>query len=187
MELSSSGGSNAQLFMRAITELEEIAGNIEPQRPDTLPEVESPHLFDDYVYDLLMGSRITVRYAPESVTEWRLQWSPSASRRVGLALREVVRNMVSYSADEIPEVATGSYLLGGRRYHEVAIFQPHPLTVWPDITRLYRVPIAGDDRIHFGAFAAGEIIRRLGGDIRAQPSSLHRHIKVSISLPVEMK
>lgn len=187
VELSSSGGSNAQLFMRAITELEEIAGNIEPQRPDTLPEVESPHLFDDYVYDLLMGSRITVRYAPESVTEWRLQWSPSASRRVGLALREVVRNMVSYSADEIPEVATGSYLLGGRRYHEVAIFQPHPLTVWPDITRLYRVPIAGDDRIHFGAFAAGEIIRRLGGDIRAQPSSLHRHIKVSISLPVEMK
>lgn len=183
--LASSEGPNAAMFIAAIKELETVASSIEPQRPDDLPDIESPISFDSFVRSMAIETGITVRLDLKSRTDWALGWTPAFYRRLRLALGEVMKNMVRNSSSAIPDIRTGSVLLGQRKHHEFQIIQRHPLTVGPDISRLYRVPIPGDDRLHFGAFAAGELIRRLGGDIVVSSLPQSNQLVIHVSIPVE--
>lgn len=183
--LASSESPYAAMFVDAMKELESVASSIEPQRADDLPDLESPTLFDEFIRTLAIDTGITVRLDLKSRHDWVLNWPSTFYRRLRLALGEVMKNMVRNSASAIPEIRTGSVLLGHRKHHEVQIVQRHPLTVGPDIPRLYRVPIPGDDRLHFGAFAAGELMRRLGGDIVVSSSPLSSQLTIHVSIPVE--
>jgi GAF domain-containing protein len=116
-----------------------------------------------------------------------VNWSQRFARRFYLAMFEIFRNVDRHgSLDDsgFPDVFLTQRTLGGRSHVELEIIHGLRPGSRALVSNLYRVPIEANDRLHFGAYTAGAIIRSLGGDVVALRIDANRLLTL-VSVPVD--
>lgn len=117
-----------------------------------------------------------------------VEWSERYSRRFYLAMYEILRNASDYGRlDEsgVPTVAVQTTVIGGHKYYDVTITHMYRHNHEPDPHVLYRAPVQREDRLHFGAYTAGAIIRSMGGDIVPIRDDRKARLTLLLSIPSE--
>lgn len=104
-------------------------------------------------------------HAPE------LDWAITTQRRVYLALYAVFDNASAHGTVGplgYPIIYGNVQTVGNHDYLDLQIVNRLRRLQRPRVSALYRQPIEGSDRMHFGAYLAGAILRSLGGDVYAR-------------------
>jgi GAF domain-containing protein len=125
--------------------------------------------------------------AETSGLELGVRWSRRVARRFYLAMFEVFRNVNHHgSIDALgyPALYPRLQEIGGRKQAELEIVHGIPIGARVDARTLYRVPVEAYDRMHFGAYTAGAIIRSLGGDIVARIVDTN-YLVTHVSVPAQ--
>ncbi|WP_448624085.1 GAF domain-containing protein [Geodermatophilus sp. URMC 64] len=134
------------------------------------------------------ASRAGVSFPRLSSLGYPVHWGERASRRFYLAMYEIFRNIDHYgtiSPEGFPLVIATVRTLGGRRFIDVAITHEISESLGEKARNLYRVAIADNERLHFGAYTAGAIVRSLGGEVFAKEISRDRLLTL-VSIPEEI-
>lgn len=179
--------SDMQLISRVSGVVEDVMQTIMPRRPQDI-DLDEPQTssFSDFIKAVADKTRLGAATNSRSV-QVQVSWSDALVKRLHLVVAEVFENVKKYrlpGRQGTPWLSTRETVIGGKRYAELSIEAPYPLTREPPVPLLYRAPIEREDRLHFGALTANILLRSVGGDITVVRGKTNSII-ILVSIPAE--
>lgn len=173
-------GADQSELVQAIHTLDEVIDVLAAEEPKTSTKETNLSI---PLQRAVMDAGIVTSHSAQ--LDLQVRWAPRFARRFYLAMLEIFRNVNRYGSLDwsgIPRITGRLSELGGREYAEVLVIHGLRPPMRSQVSQLYRVPISAGDRMHFGAYTAGAIIRSLGGDVLARHTDGHRLLTV-IAVP----
>jgi hypothetical protein len=164
--------------------LESVIGRLEPSA-DEVGTISSggSRTVGDLLDKASKDSKVAVTLRPSCSLP--VDWDERTERRLYLAFFEILKNCSANGrtdASGIPAVAALKGRLAGQDTVDVHVTHRHLPSQQPNTRVLYRSPVEKEDRLHFGAYTAGAIIRSLGGEITAIPLG-NQSLDIVVSIP----